>query len=221
MGGEWQENMNGRKCYKTVFFDWHQTLSRSLFWDQLKEPDHPRHDWHARLEQCLMKENGPLLQGWMHGRADAKEVIDRLSEQCRYPSVTVFGDLVESCCNMRFVSDEIVPLIQQLRDKGVRCIIATDNMDTFGKYVVPALRLGELFDGILVSSERGTLKFEVTDNAIPFFDDYLTENGLGYNDVVLLDDHTDPTGTYERLGFDIIQISRPEDFVEKLRDLVD
>lgn len=209
-----------QKKYRAVFFDWHKTLSQSLFWDQLKDPQHPRHIWRARLERCLMKENKPLLRDWMHGLVDVSAVTARLSEQCGYPGETILSDLIESCGNMRFVSDEVLPLVRKLRDKGVRCVIATDNMDTFRKYVVPALRLDRHFDDMLVSSERGALKFEVTDASIPFFDGYLRGCGLRYDEVVLLDDHTDPTGTYERLGFDIIQISGPEDFLDKLRGLL-
>ncbi len=72
-----------------------------------------------------------------------------------------------------------------------KCVIATDNMDTFTRFTVPALRLSEHFDGILNSFERGVLKQDIDEqnpDRIPFFDEYLREYNLQCEDVVLTDD---------------------------------
>lgn len=118
---------------------------------------------------------------------------------------------------MNFVSEEIVHLIRKVRTTGIRCVIATDNMDTFREYTIPRMNLDALFDDFLISCELGVLKFE-TDKIrkrIPFFDNYLTENNLRYSDVLLFDDCVDD-GFYQDMGFQIFQVSRPHDLITYL-----
>lgn len=212
--------MSEKKRYKTIFFDWHNTLSVSLFWDQWKNPEHPRHEWHTPLSRYLLGENMPVVMEWMRGKVNAEEISTMLADRFGYSWEIIFQDLKESCESMCMVSDEILPLVQKLRKNGTKCVIATDNMDTFTRFTVPALRLSEHFDGVLNSFETGMLKFDIEDDAIPFFDEYLEKNNLNYQDVVLIDDCTDKSGTYEKLGLDILQIFSPDDFMERLKQLV-
>lgn len=209
----------GKKHYKTIFFDWHNTLSVSLFWDQWKNPEHPRHDWYAPLSRYLLGENMPVVMEWMRGKVSAEEISTMLADRLGYSRGVIFQDLKESCESMWLVSDEVIPLVQKLRDNGAKCVIATDNMDTFTRFTAPALRLSEHFDGILNSFDIGSLKFDMDDGTIPFFDEYLGKNNLSNKDVMLIDDCIDKSGTYEKRGFDILQVFSPDDFVGKLRQL--
>jgi FMN phosphatase YigB (HAD superfamily) len=207
------------KKYKTIFFDWNNTLSTSLFWDQLNEPNHPRHDWYQRIADFVFAENQSLVNSWMKGDCDHKYVAKMISEKFGYPLDTVLSDLIESCRRMKIISPEVLPLVKRLREKGIKCVIATDNMDTFAEFTVPALKLNDHFDDILVSCDKKIFKFEVNEKAIPFFDDYLEDNELSYRDVVLFDDNGDKTGTYQRLGFDIQQVAGSADFIGRLQKL--
>ncbi len=207
------------KHYQTIFFDWNKTLSNSLFWEQLGNPEHERHSWDADISRYLFEENRHLVSEWMKGVIDARGIVEKISLCYGYSADILSEDLAESCRNMEFVSEEVLPLIQELRRNGVRCVIATDNMDMFARYTVPALKLIEYFDDILVSFDKGLLKFDVKNDAIPFFDGYLMENNLSYKDVVLIDDRIDTSGTYEKQGFDILQVFGPDDFVGKLKQL--
>lgn len=207
------------KSYKTVFFDWNKTLSNSLFWEQLGNPEHKRHSWNADISTYLFEENRYLISEWMKGLVDSHGIVEKISFQYGYSPEILLEDLTESCRNMKFVSDEVLPLVQKLREKGMKCVIATDNMDTFMEYTVPAMDLKKHFDGFLVSSEKGLFKFDTEGDSIPFFEKYLKENNLDYGEVVLIDDCIDKSGTYERLGFDILQVSSPDDFMGKLRHL--
>ena len=206
--------------YKTIFFDWNKTLSNSLFWEQLSHAEHERHAWNGNISSYLFKENKHLVSDWMKGLIDAEGIVEKISAQYEYPVDILLEDLAESCRSMNLVSDEILPLVQMLRESGTKCVIATDNMDTFMRYTVPALELEKYFDDILVSFDKGLFKFDVKDGVTPFFDGYLTENNLSYRDVALIDDCFDKSGTYERRGFDILQVFSPDDFVEKLKQLI-
>lgn len=205
--------------YKTIFFDWNKTLSNSLFWSQLADSKHVRHAWHENIVNFVFVKNRHLIDDWMRAKLDERHMAKLLSEEFGYPEDLILKDLAESCKNMQLVSTEALDLVGKLRKKGSKCVIATDNMDTFLKYTRPAMRLDDYFDDFLVSFENKILKFDVGDNSIPFFDDYLEKSGLTYEDVLLIDDCVDKSGIYDRLGFKILQIFNPDDFLEKLRKL--
>lgn len=207
------------KTYKAIFFDWNGTLSTSLFWDQWKDSAHPRHKWYVPLSRYLLGENMPIVMEWMRGKVTAEDIARLLGDRFGYSRETIFQDLKESCEAMRLVSDEVLPLVQKLRRSGMKCVIATDNMDTFTRFTVPALRLSEHFDGVLNSFDIGSLKFDTNGDSIPFFDEYTEKNDVKYKDAVLIDDCIDKSGVYKKLGFDILQISSPDDFVGRLRQL--
>lgn len=139
-----------KKYYKTIFFDWHKTLSESLFWEQLENPEHERYSWNADISYYLFKENRHLISEWMKGLIDARGIVGKISSQYGYSTDILLEDLAESCRNMEFVSDEVLPLIQKLRENGVQCVIATDNMDTFMEYTVPGMELERYFQRILI-----------------------------------------------------------------------
>ena len=208
-----------KKQYQTIFFDWNKTLSNSLFWEQLGNPEHERHGWNADISHYLFQENRHLISEWMKGVIDARGIVEKISSRYGYSADILLEDLAESCRNMQFVSDEVLPLTQKLRKTGVRCVIATDNMDTFMKYTVPGMELEQYFDGFLSSFDLKRFKYDTEAESIPFFDDYLQQHGLLYADVVLIDDSPDTSGAYERLGFDILQIADTDDFVNKLKRL--
>ncbi len=207
------------KDYKTIFFDWNKTLSHSLFWSQLANPKHERHEWYKNIGNFIFVKNTHIINDWMRGDIDEDHIADMIFDAFAYPKKQVIDDLAESCRQMQFVSEDVLPLIKKIRVKGVKCVIATDNMDSFSKYTVPALNLLHYFDDILVSFERKKLKFDCEEGFIPFFNAYIIREGLTYDDVVLVDDCIDKSGIYGHLGFNIAQVHDSDDFVEKLQKL--
>ena len=159
------------KQYKVIFFDWHKTLSVCDFWTQLEDPAHDRHHWHQNIINFLFVDNKPLIQQWMRGEVDEEKIHKLVSEKFRYDKQALQQDLAASCQAMTLLSNDILPLINTMRSKGIKCVIVTDNMDVFKKYVVPALKLNEHFDDILVSFDQKALKFDVLGdgNSLPFF----------------------------------------------------
>lgn len=209
------------KQYKVLFFDWHKTLSRCDFWGQMKDPSHDRHLWHENIIRFLFIENKAIVDQWMRGAVNEDQILNLISKTFGYPKEPLREDLAESCQAMTLLSDEILPLIVRIRKKGIQCVIATDNMDVFRKYVVPALKLDEHFNETLVSYTQKALKFDTSEDgtSIPFFHNYLKKNGLIYTDVLLLDDRVDTSGLYKKLGFDTFQVEGIDELLEKLRAL--
>lgn len=209
------------KPYKIIFFDWHKTLSLCDFWGQLKDPAHDRHGWHGNIVNFLFVENEKLIQQWMRGEVDEEEILQMVSGKFGYPKEVLREDLAESCRAMTLVPGDILPLINTIRKKGIKCVIATDNMDIFKKYVVSALKLDEHFDDILVSFDLKAFKFDVSEdgNSIPFFDEYLKRNKFTYADALLIDDRVDISGMYTKIGFDTFQVENIEGLLGKLKEI--
>lgn len=202
---------------KTIFFDWNKTLSHSRFWEQLEDPAHPHHHDGKRAVRFLFNERRSLIKPWMRAEVSTPEILKEIAQATGVSYDLLFEELKLSCENMKLVSDTVVDQIQELRTRGVRCVIASDNMDTFRDFTLPKLKLDEIFDDFLLSNELGVLKHDVdkAGRKIPFFDDYLEKHNLKYDEVVLLDDTLDD-GFYADMGLRMVHIMRPEDLHEYL-----
>ncbi len=203
---------------KIIFIDWHSTLSRSLFWDQLKTITHRYHSYHDQILQTIFHVDPNLITDWMLGKHTTEDVCKFISLHVKLPSKIIQNELIMSCQMMHFVDKQIPKLVAKIRRKGIRVVIATDNMDTFRRFTLPALHLDKCFDDFLISSELGVFKYTFVDDKIPFFDPYLQEHNVTYADVVLLDDSLDKTGTYKRKGFHVRQVKDKDNLIEYLNE---
>lgn len=196
---------------KVIFIDWNKTLSYDLFWGHLSDSSNPNHIHLGTIEKWLFIDNKIKINPWMTGDLKTKDIVKGMSRDTGIESSTILNELKHSCEVMTFCIADIKELISSIRSKGIAVVIATDNMDTFNKYTVPALNLQNIFDDILNSHYLGHLKDEPEPaDSIPFFDKYLRDHNLDYKDVVLLDDSPDNNGKYKKLGFDRIVIDSPE-----------
>jgi len=206
--------------YKAIFFDFHKTLSSSLYWEQLKDEKHPRHDWFDKITSFLFKENKQIINPWMRGEFDTNYVADIISQGLGLPKSTLKKDLEYSCRKMKFVSKEIPKFIKIFRSKGIKCVVATDHMDVFREHIIPGMKLDELFDDFLISYEIGKLKsdIDIENKKILFFETFLKKNDLKYENVLLLDDCLHDA-SYKELGFEQIRIEGKDHLLDTLKIL--
>jgi FMN phosphatase YigB (HAD superfamily) len=204
------------KSYKVIFIDWNRTLSNSLFWQDFTRIDHEFHHYDAIIFNWLFKENKHILFDWMRGKLTAEQVCDLVSTANNLDYEVVFNELTRSAKEMEFVSDHIPDLIRKIRKNGYRVAIATDNMDTFMRFTVPAMELDNLFDDILSSFELQTLKEDYEDDSLTFFNNYFAKHKLTNSDAILLDDFTDKTGVFKASGFDTVQITDADSLLNEL-----
>lgn len=196
---------------KIIFIDWNRTLSFDLFWGHLKDSAHPNHAHLQPIDEWLFAKNRALIRPWMLGELSLEDISSRMSGDIGISEDVIIEELRHSCEIMQFCIVGLEDLILAIRKRGVKVIVATDNMDTFSRFTVPALKLNELFDGIINSYDIGHLKDEASPaDRIIFFDQVLAEYKLNYSDVVLLDDSPDSSGKYKKLGFDRIIIDSPD-----------
>lgn len=172
-----------------ILLDWANTLSVSRFWESWLEPGHPLRNRAEGLVGVIFGAPSDDLHAWMRGERSAEQVVAQVAATVGVDPVLALEGLAESCRNMRLISDEILPKVASLRAQGIRVGIATDNMDTFTRWTVPALGMDRLFDPILNSAELGALKNDAPDEhgASPFFGEVLADLEPGTR-IFLVDD---------------------------------
>jgi FMN phosphatase YigB (HAD superfamily) len=81
-----------------------------------------------------------------------------------------------------------VDSLQAIREQGIKVVLATDNMDAFCRWTVPAMHLGGIFDAILDSASLGVLKDDLVGGRSPFFGPWLSDQRIAPSEAVLVDD---------------------------------
>lgn len=203
------------KSYKVVFVDWDGTLSNSKFWDRWTGTDK-----YSRIQKALFVDGREYTHLWMKGLMTYSQVLTYVESKTGIPYKELADELEYSARNMEFIDNKAARLIHALRNKGVKVVIATDNMDTFRLWSVPGLALETLFDGILTSDTAGALKSESHDNGTStFFFHYLAQNNIQPGESVLIDNSRD-VKVVERFGIDFLHVNETTSLTQHLQDLL-
>ena len=210
--------------YKCLFVDWHLTLSKSIFWEHLSDPAHPHHSIFDYMQNALFRPSAPgrWLLPWLRGQLTSEEVIASICQGTDFDAAFVLEELIVSCRRMSLVAQTIPASITSLRARGIRVVIATDNVDTFHRWTVPSLGLQEIFDGILSSYQLQAIK-EDTDQAGQslFFSSYLQAHHIGPGESLLLDDGDENFGNIIRqFGIDYRHIEPGRGLVPALQTMI-
>lgn len=153
----------------------------------------------------------------MQGKLTSEDICKAIAENTGIEEKIIFEELAESAKNMTFVSEEIPDLINAIRAKGIKVVIATDNMDTFNRITVKSMGLKNLFDDILNTYELKAMKGDFENGKSLFFDDFIKRNNLSYFETVLLDDSTSNSDPLNGLGMQTIQITSPDNLIYNLK----
>lgn len=205
---------------KVIFIDWNGTISHSRFWEHLEDPSHPNNSYFKPVTESLFVKHRSIISDWMLSKLTIEDICKLIAEDTNLDYEIILKEFIESCQNMKYISDELPDLIRKLQSKGIKCVIATDNMDSFDRFTVPSMNLTELFDGILNSYSLKSFKYNVVDKELPFFEEYLSDNNLKYSNVVLIDDSIDRAGFYEANGFKIINVNKDYTLIEVLKSFL-
>lgn len=203
---------------KIVFLDWSGTLSKSKFWGHLEVSDS---DLFIKLENNLFKKNIDLLKPWMRGETTSEDIIRQISDETHLKYKNIFEEFIKGCKQMRFVDSKIPFLVKQLQKKGTKVYVATDNMDSFDRWTVPAMKLDELFDGIINSFPIKALKHDFNEGGKSlFFDSILFKEGVNPDETVLIDDSEDKENKLTNYGINYRRISEKRTLLYELDDLI-
>ena len=138
-------------------------------------------DYAGVLGRCVLG-NPVLLGQWMVGAKKAQDIAAIVAEHVGVGADVVLERMAEAARGLQ-LNEEVVGFVGSLREKGVRTVLVTLNMDVFTDVVVGAHGLGELFDVIVNSADVGQLDketlwrraFEELGDDIGFADSVLIE----------------------------------------------
>jgi FMN phosphatase YigB (HAD superfamily) len=180
--------------YEAIFIDWDGTLSDSRFWERWKD-DPGYSDKYDKIQSALFQSaiGKLMLTDWMTGDRDYRDILTYLTKFAGMNYEELESELHYGAENMKLIDEGVLSKIQHLRDTGKQVVIATDNMDVFSKWTVPALKLNDYFDDILNSSSIRVLKSEISPkySRSMFFHRYLTDMNIAPKDTVLIDNSLD------------------------------
>lgn len=198
---------------KVVFVDWHKTLCSRVFFQFIKRRNKKLFD---KLEHRLFEEM-PLEKfiDWMKGALTKEDILKEIcQDDLNIQEISRF--LQASCEKMKFDRPDYKKWIKRLREKGKKVVIATDNVDVFEDYTVPALKLHKYFDAILCSSTLKCLKHDAKNKKLLFFDDFLRNNNIKYEEAILLDDDEELIRFCKKFGMQGKVVSSPENMLQNL-----
>jgi len=202
---------------KTLFIDWDGTLSNSKFWENCDNPKLPPQIIQAFTEY-LFRDAHNLVSEWMRGFRSSATIVTVLADVFGLDGNLLYDELRKSCERMRLVDSTIPSLVQKIRAKGTKVVIATDNMDTFQNWTVAALGLDEIFDGVLDSPSRGSLKADIDNGYSPFFGLYLSQQGVKPHESILID-NSENNRAIESIGIDFKHINGADGLLNALNGI--
>ena len=174
-------------AYEVVFVDWDGTLSTSRFWGHwTNEPKKASH--YGRIQRDFFLAQPNVLEAWMRGQYDAESIVRQIATDTGLEPDLLMTGLRESCVQME-VDARALELLGRLREQGTKTVIATDNMDTFTRWTVPALGLTDYCDEVLNSHSLRALKKDKRANGTSaFFADYFKRTNNNPARTLLIDD---------------------------------
>jgi FMN phosphatase YigB (HAD superfamily) len=172
-----------------LFIDFDGTICHDRFWRSI-EPSKQ-----SALQQFLFVEREELIADWMRGKHSSEDINTLLAERIEVP-YDLLWEVFEADCQTMHVPKDILEKIILLRDTFTT-ILATDNMDCFSRFTVPALHLHDYFDDIVNSAGIGMCK---KDAAGKFFTDVAQKHGLPITQSVLIDNSPTSCQTMINLG---------------------
>ena len=207
-----------RGARQAVFIDWHLTLSKSVFWEHMTTANPERYE---SLRKSLFVSLRQHHAGWMRGAWTSEQIMALVAQNTKLSYDFVFAEFVRSCQIMQFIAPEVPGLVAELRRRGVSVVIATDNMDSFSRFTVPAMGLSEMFDDVLNSFNLKALKEDIdTSGRSLFFHDYLRLQDLAPEQCVLIDDCESTLEVAQRIGIGCRLVTAEHTLVHRLHDLL-
>lgn len=196
-----------RSKIKVLFVDWNGTLCTDLFWQQLNNT--ATCEIYNNIQQYLFMQydDTELIKDWMRNKYSMNDIIDIVYKKFGYDKTFLKKELIYSLIDTHFVDTDVLKVIKQLQEKGLKVVIASDNMDVF-KYTSTKLDLDLIFDDVLLSNELGYLKTDLDENNNPlFFARYFEKYNIKREECVLIDDSNTVCNLYDKIGFNYIKIN--------------
>lgn len=148
------------------------------------------------------------------GQADVKE------ELAPYLKDWGWDKSVDEFLDYWFTSDtvedeQVVAEAQKLREKGLKCYLASDQEKYRAEYIKSQTKLGQAVDGLFVSCDMGCSKSEPV-----FFEKVLKQLSVESSEVLYWDDEEENVAVAKKLGIDARVYTSFDDFVEQMQSIL-
>jgi len=158
----------------------------------------------------------------MKGELTSEDIVKKIANETNLEYKNVFDEFIKGCTLMEFVDDKVPNLIKKLKTKGIKIYIASNNMDSFDRWTIPAMKLENIFDGIINSFPIKALKHDFDEKGTSlFFDSVLKKEGMRPEETILIDDSEDKENRLTNFGMDYRRISDQKTLVDELSGLLD
>ncbi|HYF10616.1 MAG TPA: hypothetical protein VD967_03395 [Candidatus Paceibacterota bacterium] len=173
-----------------LFVDFDGTICHGKFWRSL-EPA-----LRAGMQEIIFgPANRQMVGDWMLGKHSSEELNRKLADELPAEYDMLWKVFVEDCQNMP-IDQSALEHIDRFRVRFTT-ILATDNMDCFNRFTVPALGLNRYFDSIVNSYDAGLRK---NDEGGRLFLNLLRQHGSIASESVLIDNSKTTCEIFEKLG---------------------
>jgi FMN phosphatase YigB (HAD superfamily) len=191
---------------KVVFLDWYGTLCQSHFFEHWADSNHPYGCSYQAIQEWFRDPASSEFQrAWMVGEKLLGDWIALVSQITGLDGATVEAELIESMRGWCLIDPGTLDLVGALQSKGVRVVIASDNMDGFETLALPQMGLSNAFDGVLNSAVLGCQKGDPDEfGRSRFFVPFLEAGGIGPGESVLIDDSEDVASVLEQTGIQFL-----------------
>ncbi|MCX6714231.1 MAG: HAD hydrolase-like protein [Candidatus Uhrbacteria bacterium] len=188
---------------RAFLFDFHHVLSHDHFYESTLLPDHKEvSEW---ISQTIFGDH-ELVRDWMRGKTTWRILHDRIVGETGMDRLLLDQLFIESVKRMKII-DEMIDLARELKEKGFKIAIVSDNMDIFSEVTVPYQKFDQLFDEIFNSADHGLLKQDEHGKLFQYVADIL---GVPIENTIFIDDTKSTTDLFIELGGQAITHTDPE-----------
>lgn len=145
------------------------------------------------------------------GKADLREEVEKYLDDWNW------NGSVEELLNYWFsyenkIDQEVVDLVQELREKGVKCYLASDHSKYRTDDFMNNVGLKKYFDGVFSSGYLGYTKEEKE-----FFAAVIKDLGLPKNEILFVDDDPENVRVAESVGINAVHFDNKKNLINSLR----
>lgn len=178
-----------------LFVDFNGVISYRNFWHSLTDKNHNLHKYSEAIEKYLFVDNITVVQDWMLGKYSSEQIHRLLADKLSVPYDELLEVFIADCEEID-ISQGIVERIDKLRPH-FKCILVTDNMDSFDRFTLKKSKLDDHFDEIYNSYN---LKSAKKDNNGELFVRLVAENGVDIEQCIFIDDSAKNIQLFKDLG---------------------
>ncbi len=153
-----------------------------------------------------------IFQECLIGRADLKEELKKVVKEWEWKGTV--DELLDFWFEGEKQMDEkMFQYARQLRKKGIKVFLATNNEKYRVEYLIKELKLNDLFDKVYASAHIGQMKPDVE-----FFQHILKEQKLQPNQVLFWDDDEENITGAKKAGLHAELFTNISEFEKKMKE---